>query len=226
MIYHIRRIVLASTVLALVLASFAFLCIPAVSAEDEVCWVLEVQFYNDLGYTATTSVDIITISPFHVYATTALTLAPGETGTARATALIPASTTGVVLSGTMVFAYLGGGLHQADISACSSGVAEIADGRVNGRDLAAPLAAYCENGGIAIWDIDAEGQGTHAFDVSAADISAALEQAVGSQQNVMIAEGMGNSLYALMSNELSLIGTEPGTGKPYQHILLPGVCGS
>ncbi len=107
----------------------------------------------------------------------------------------------------------------------SGGQASIADGRTNGTDLAAPLAAYCQAGGLAVWDIDAEGNGSHAFDVSFEDISAALAQAVASQQNVMIAEGMGNSLYALMSNELALIGVEPGTGKPYQHVMPPNVCG-
>ena len=115
--------------------------------------------------------------------------------------------------------------HLAAAPRVSGGQASIADGRTNGTDLAAPLAAYCNEGGLAIWDIDDEGNGSHAFDVSAGDISAALEQAVASQQNVMVAEGMGNSLYALMSNELALIGVEPGTGKPYQHIMPPNVCG-
>ncbi len=107
----------------------------------------------------------------------------------------------------------------------SGGQASIADGRTNGTDLAAPLAAYCNDGGLAVWDIDAEGNGSHAFDVSAGDISAALEQAVALQQNVMVSEGMGNILYALMSNELALVGVEPDTGKPYQHIMSPNVCG-
>ncbi len=222
-----RHLASVLVVLALFVSSFAFLAIPVANAESYVCWVLEAQYYNDMDHTATTTAEIIRVSPFHIYGQASLTLAPGETGTLRVAALVPASDTGVATSGTVVFYYLGGGFYKADLSACSEGseAGGIADGRTNGTDLAAPLAAYCNDGGLAIWDIDAEGNGSPAFDVSAGDISAALEQAVASQQNVMVSEGMGNSLYALMSNELALVGVEPDTGKPYQHIMSPNVCG-
>ncbi len=227
MINLTRRIFLALTVLTPIAASLAFLSVSAVSAEEEVCWVLEHQYYNDMAYTATTTAEIIHISPFRIYGQASLTLAPGETGTLKVAALVPASDTAVTFSTTIVFAYLGGDFYQADISACDSGsgVAEIADGRINGKDLAAPVVGYCHDGGMAVWDIDAEGHGTYAFDVTADDIRSALEQAVASQHNFMVAEGIDNNLYALMSNELALIGVEPGTGKPYQHVMSPNVCG-
>ncbi len=225
--FLMRRIFLASTIFAFFFSSFAPFSIPAVWAADEVCWVLELQYYNDMAYTATTTAEIIHVSPFRIYGQGSLTLSPGETGTLRVSALVPASDTDVTFSSTIVFAYLGGaGLYQANASACNSGAAEIADGRVNGRDLAAPVVGYCHDGGMAVWDIDAEGHGAYAFDVSADDISAALDQAVASQQNILIAESLGNRFYALQSNELALIGIEPGSGKQYQHIMPPDACGS
>jgi hypothetical protein len=101
------------------------------------------------------------------------------------------------------------------------------DGRINdnGSEMGAPLAAYCEAGALAVYDISATGQGTKAFTATRAEIDAALEEAIASAQNVLIAEGLGNSLYALMSNELTLVGPDvKEPGKLYQRIISAQSC--
>lgn len=105
---------------------------------------------------------------------------------------------------------------------------QIGDGRINdgANELGAPLAAYCSSEGITVWDIDEQGQGTLAFTATVGQINEALANALASLQNSLIAEGIGNSLYALSSNELAFVGPdlrEPG--KQYQFIAPVDVCG-
>ncbi len=79
--------------------------------------------------------------------------------------------------------------------------------------------------GIAVWDIDDQGQGTLAFTASADEISAGLSTAASSGQNQLVAEGMGDSLYALMSNQIALFGPDvKESGKTYQFIAPGDVC--
>ncbi len=106
-----------------------------------------------------------------------------------------------------------------------SGIPMIDDGRINAYDLAAPLAAYCADGGIAVWHIDGEGQGTLAFTATADQISAALSTATSEQQNQLVAEGLGDSLYGLMSNQIALFGPDvKESGKTYQFLAPADVC--
>lgn len=111
--------------------------------------------------------------------------------------------------------------------ALAGGPAGINDGRVNNGpgDLAAPAAAFCQNRGMDIYSIDGTGRGSFAFSISREAIDAALEQAKATGVNVLIAESGGTSLYALSSNELTLVGhdvKEPG--KLYMRIMSPNTC--
>ncbi|MBI1284980.1 MAG: hypothetical protein GC183_11650 [Thiobacillus sp.] len=115
--------------------------------------------------------------------------------------------------------------HTVPLSNCPSGPGHIDDGRINTNDLGAPLAAYCDGGGMKVWDIDASGQGTLAFSVTLADILKALTDAVASGQNVLVGQGMDDSLYALSSNQLVLIGPDINTpSKNYEFLTTPNVC--
>ncbi len=78
------------------------------------------------------------------------------------------------------------------------------DGRINGADAAAPAALYCQSGGVQVIDITDAGQAGESFTVSAEQIQTGVAQALSGGQNVMLAEGSGNSLWALTSNELQL----------------------
>jgi hypothetical protein len=91
----------------------------------------------------------------------------------------------------------------------------IGDGRLNdGADqLGAPLAAYCKQGGMEVWDISDVGAGTLGFTVTADEIAAGLASAAASGQSVLISSGLGNSLYAGAQGQLVLTGPdvkEPG----------------
>jgi hypothetical protein len=102
----------------------------------------------------------------------------------------------------------------------------ILDGRVNSGDLAAPAAVYCASGGgLDIWDIDAEGNGTPGIIIAQEDIDAALEQAASSGQHVMVASWSGKVLYALTWGDLMIVGydlKEPG--KIYQAVISGTTC--
>lgn len=103
----------------------------------------------------------------------------------------------------------------------------ILDGRVNSGDLAAPAAVFCASGGgLDIWDIDAEGNGTPGILISQEDIDAALERAAFSGQHVLAASWEGKQLYALTWGDLMIVGydlKEPG--KVYQSVISGSTCG-
>ncbi len=223
-----RRIIAITTVLALLFSYFVVLSPRPALAEDQVCYMFDVDLSNDTGSPSTATIffyDVVTSQP--LTSTNSLTLNPGESGRLRLAAFIPAGVT-VELGGGPGGLTIGtvrsfGG--PADASECSSGVPMINDGRINALDLAAPLAAYCSSGGIAVWDIDSEGQGTLAFTATADQISAGLSAAASSGQNQLVAEGMGDSLYALSSNEIALVGPDvKESGKTYQFIAPADVC--
>jgi hypothetical protein len=103
----------------------------------------------------------------------------------------------------------------------------IGDGRVNDGpgDLAAPAAAFCNNHTIDLYSINDVGHGSFAFSVSREEIDAALEEAIASGVNVLIAQALGTSLYALSSNELTLVGQDvKEPGKLYMRIMSPNTC--
>lgn len=107
-------------------------------------------------------------------------------------------------------------------------VGMIDDGRINAYDIGAPVAGYCNvEDGVNLWDINSDGSGEPDFSVSGADMRAALEVAVNSGVNQLIAQSpRGNSLWALSSNEYQFMGpdlNEPG--KTYVYIFSPDRCG-
>jgi hypothetical protein len=95
-------------------------------------------------------------------------------------------------------------------------VGQINDGRVNRFDLGAPNALFCTvGGGVSVWQIDLTGKGAFSFAVTAAQVTAAFEQAVSSGVNQQIAaDSLGNVLYALSDGHtITFVGhdlREPG----------------
>ena len=230
-----RRLVLLSTVFVIVFSYFAF----PLSAQGQYCVTAQIPVTNNSGNSVRVYAHIG--DWFHVPASLQvyaegprITLSPGASATASVSVLLSESQAsnawwGLIALDTPYPTIDFSGVafnRNAPLDACGTTIPQINDGRINATDLAAPMAAYCQSGGMEIWYIDAEGQGTLAFTVSADDISTALDQAVASQQNQLIAEGMGDQLYALMSNELALVGLDvKEPGKLYQRVLPADVCG-
>jgi hypothetical protein len=103
--------------------------------------------------------------------------------------------------------------YQLPLSDCVGGF--IGDGRINDgpNELGAPLAAYCAEGDIEVWDINLDAQGTLGFTASASAIDDALSQADSSGLPTLIDSGLGNNLYASPDGELVVQGPdlrEPG----------------
>jgi hypothetical protein len=116
--------------------------------------------------------------------------------------------------------------YQLPISDCSGGF--IGDGRINDgpNELGAPLAAYCGSGGIEVWEINEEAQGTLGFVASAAAIDEALADAASSGAPTLVGSGLGNSLYASPDGDLAVQGPdlrEPG--KLYSFLFSGNRCG-
>lgn len=75
--------------------------------------------------------------------------------------------------------------------------------RLNGQQLTAPVALFCEvNGSISVWDIGANGQGTLAFTI---DPTLALLTAITDGVPVVAAQALGNQLIALPDDQLQVI---------------------
>ncbi len=218
-----RQLVAIFTLISLLVSSFVVFTQP-VSAADRICFGLVIQFRNDTASPDSAEIffrDYPTVTV--TYSATA-TLQPGETRTVSLYGFVPGYPVeyGYIPHTLTFLGYLFVG--TADDSFCLTAGA-INDGRINAYDLGAPLAAYCSNGGIAVWDIDDQGQGTLAFTATADQISAALSTAASSGQNPLVAEGMGDSLYALMSNQIALFGPDvKESGKTYQFIAPADVC--
>lgn len=221
-----RRLLATFTIFALLLSYFAFLSPTFAAAAGDVCIVVDVNLTNN--DTASHSANgyffnVVTSAP--ISGTYSLTLSPGESGTLHASGFFPSATTSFLFyPNGLVFT--GGTFRYAADSECNT-FGKIDDGRINAYDLAAPLAAYCTaDNGIAVWDIDAEGHGTLAFTVTKADITKGLSDASASGHNVLIAQGLGDSLYALSTNQLTLVGPnikEPA--KIYEFITSGDRCG-
>jgi len=221
-----RRLVVVLTLISVLVSYFAILTPKAALAEDQVCYVFDIVLINNDTVPHTGTIffgDAATGNP--LTNTISLTLNPGETGTLRFAAFVPAGLSifpGGGPSGLDFVTALSFG--PADGSACDAG--RINDGRINAYDVGAPLAAYCtSDGGIAVWDISDVGEGTLGFTATGADISAALANAAQSGQNVLVGEGLGNSLYALANGNLMLTGPDvKEAGKIYQFFAGGDVC--
>ncbi len=96
--------------------------------------------------------------------------------------------------------------------------------RINGRHPSAPVAAFCSDDGIEVYDI-INSSGTLAFSVSAQQLGAAINQAMNSNQTVLIGQGNGNSLYALSSRHLQLTGPHDTRIGMYHYIFPADYCG-
>ncbi len=97
------------------------------------------------------------------------------------------------------------------------------DGRINDKDAMETMAAYCAaGGGLTIWAINAQSQGTPVLSVSKQQITDALAKATSSGKNVEIAEAQGRQVWALKSNELSL---HDARGIVYDYVFPANRCG-
>ena len=85
-------------------------------------------------------------------------------------------------------------------------LAMLHDGRINPFDFAASATLYCAGGGAQFYRIHADGQGEWAYNVTDAQVQAALAQALATGSHILIADGLGVQLWALA--DLSAEGAE------------------
>jgi hypothetical protein len=107
-------------------------------------------------------------------------------------------------------------------------IPKIEDGRINAYDIGAWVAGYCNTlDGVNLWSIDVEGNGQADLSVDGATMRAALEQAVSSNIDVIIATGpRGTTLWALGWNQYRFTGPDQREpGKTYAFTFAPGTCG-
>ncbi len=220
-----RRSLAIFTAFALLLSYFTFLTPRVANAASQICYVFDAQLTNYSSGPLTATIFFYDLSTNkQLSGENSVTLNPGESGTLHLDATIDA---GIAVG-------LGGGpgglaftinFGPTGDNHCTGG--RITDGRINAYDEGAPLAAYCTaDHGIAVWDIDDTGHGTLAFTVTKADITKALSDAIASGHNVLVGQGMGDSLYALSSNQLTLTGPDiKEPAKTYEFVTAADRCG-
>ncbi len=223
-----RRLIAILTLVSLFTSYLVFAVLPvSADASTEQCWDNNFIFRNDTSSPQTVSIELHDNTPnTHNYQYTA-SLQPGETRTVSIHGAFPLSASSFGSSAVSTnLSFLGfGHFGRVNFDVCA-GVGHIDDGRMNAYDLGAPLAAYCtSDGGIAVWDIDDSGHGTLGFTASKADITKALNDAQSSGQNVLVGEGLGDSLYALSTNQLTLVGPDiKEPGKTYEFVTTGDRC--
>ena len=139
------------------------------------------------------------------------------------------STLIIALALSLVLAAFVGGVSADDTET----VPAITDGRVNGVDIAAPVAVFCEltypyaddvNLGVldsvTLWGLTNSDDGIfHEVSTVSADTIAAA-QAAGGQ--VLVSEAYGYSLYANADGSLTVVAPPDAEGKVYQFTWTPG----
>ena len=223
-----RSLVILFSLVSVVASYFAFAALPVnADASTQKCYQYAVSVNNPSSNPGTVNLDLHDFSPITNSYHASYSVKAGETRTVSVQGLFPlgagsfaGSVSGVNVNYVSLVHF---GTINFDLCA---GFGHIDDGRINSADLGAPLAAYCTNdGGIAVWDIDATGQGTLGFTATKADISKALTNAQSSGQNVQVGQGLGNSLYALSSNQLTLVGPEvKEPSKMYEFLTTAAPC--
>lgn len=122
-------------------------------------------------------------------------------------AVIPES--GKFIAWGMEFPYNAYGFGS-DMEECLGGV--IADGRLNGRDIAAPVAIYRSSQGYEIYGISpTDGEGSLLFVVTPAEIAAALSGASG---NVLV-EAEGAVGFYVLEDGSFVVSAPDWEGNPY-----------
>jgi len=220
-----RTVVLFLSVSLLVSSVVVFMPRQVEAAAGLDCWVATFIFRNDSTAPLNVEMTLYDVPTVYTYSATR-TLEIGET---KSTTLYGFLTSGSGVVSTVTSApglvFVGfGDFEIVDDSNCLP--SSINDGRINLYDVAAPLAAYCASGGIAVWDIAPDSQGTLAFTAPLDAIHTALTQAASSGQSVLIGQGIGNTFYALPSNQLEFTGPDvKEPSKIYQLIAAGAVCG-
>jgi hypothetical protein len=130
--------------------------------------------------------------------------------------------------------YMGQTYTWAEFEHIASGLSvspcfgRISDGRINAYDLAASNALYCAvEGGVIVWNIDLQGNGTFGYYATTEQIDAAFAQAVASQTNTLVqTDSLNSPLYALSDGHTLAFFSkdlrEPG--KTYQFTFERGLC--
>lgn len=224
-----RRLLPLIVVFSLLLLTFVAFVPLAGAAGGLSCWTSNFIYSNNTASPGTVTLTLNDIPAQHNYTTT-VTLQPGVTQTVSIYGFLTTGSGASSSANSSTLTFTGFGSFQVvDDSFCLPPVQEPAhfdDGRINAYDIGAPVTAYCADGGISVYDINDDNQGIRAFSVSLDDVHAALSQATSSGHNVLIGQGLGESLYALSSNQLSLVGPdlhEPS--KQYQFITDGTRCG-
>jgi hypothetical protein len=107
-------------------------------------------------------------------------------------------------------------------------VPRIEDGRTNAYDIGAWIALYCNTlDGVNLWAIDLEGNGQVDISVDGATMRTALQQAVDTSSDVLVASGpRGTTLWALSWNQYRAVRPDQREpGKNYEYTFAPGTCG-
>lgn len=89
---------------------------------------------------------------------------------------------------------------------------EIEDDRVNNLDKFAGAAIYCDDYGVAIYDLDISGKGEFAFRATWQEINRVAENPL---ENTLIEEVPGFALYRLTTGEMQLNGVADSMEPPY-----------
>ncbi|MBL8130676.1 MAG: hypothetical protein JNL42_02355 [Anaerolineae bacterium] len=223
-----RRLIHTLLALALIVGLLP-LALPAAAADCSV--TVTATLVNNTGEERTGRIRIIdTNDNGRIVANTEAIFALNETKTLTLTADVAAGAL-IILNraGMRLTAFATAFTGDPDV--CDAVQVFIGDGRINAglNQNAAPLAAYCtRRGGIDVYDINSQGDGTLAFRVTAQQIEAGLALAQQTGLNQKIGEGLFNALYALTTNELQLQGifdyNPADAGKVYNFIMPGDTC--
>jgi hypothetical protein len=222
-----RRLRLAFMLLSLMTVYFVIAAVPASAKDGFTCYQTVATVQNNTSFVGSVTITAESFPPNVVHSAT-FTLHPGETRTMSVAGFLPTNAPHITygISESPAMNTISHSFGIVPDLLCDGGFGQIDDGRINATDLGAPLAGYCgDDGSISIWDIDASGQGTLAFTVTKTAITRGLSKAASTGQNVLLGQGLGDSLYALSSNQLALVGPDVKEGgKTYQAVIAPDIC--
>jgi cell wall-associated NlpC family hydrolase len=115
------RYILVLNVLFLLIIPLSFSTQPTIAASDDVCWRFEMAVRNNDTITHTGSVRFHNPSTFQVYGEAFITLNPGEAGTLRLAAFVPAGIIPLLGGSVLGLDFDPYTLEPTDSSACNSG---------------------------------------------------------------------------------------------------------
>ncbi|MFW5771695.1 MAG: LysM peptidoglycan-binding domain-containing protein [Phototrophicaceae bacterium] len=115
------------------------------------------------------------------------------------------------------------------VANCTAPVSSTAGtgGRLN-FDLGAPVAVYCEAGGVVVRGVDrTTGTETPLLSLSATEVREGLESARNGSENLALISSNGTAIYALRTDELQVNAIDPTPpGSLYEFIFPGDTCGT